>query len=296
MKILRRQYDRLPAEIRRNIRSLVPARILRWYAHHITDIYLLSYPKCGRTWLRLMIGKAIALHFSLPDEEDILFLRTNRKVHPDVPNISVVHDDSPMLKSPEELEVTKKRFHDKKVILLVRDPRDVVVSSFFEIKKRNKIFGQNPYENQQMNFDGELTDFINSKTGSFDTILAYYQIWAKNQHVPHDFLLIRYEDLKTDPSSELRRVLDFIGLCEINDLEIITSVAYASFENMRKMELEKRFQTGILNPGDPADQNSFKTRSGKISGYYDYLSREEIEALNLKMDQNLPEMFGYRSG
>src|SRR4030042_5207218 len=147
MRIFWRQYDKLPAEIRGNIRSLVPARILRWYAHLKTDIYLLSYPKCGRTWLRLMIGKAIALHFSLPDEEDILFLRTNRRVHPDVPNITVVHDDSPMLKSPDELEVTKKRFHDKKVIFLVRDPRDVVVSSFFEIKKGKKIFGKNPYEN-----------------------------------------------------------------------------------------------------------------------------------------------------
>jgi len=296
MRIMWRQYERLPAEIRKNIRSLVPARILRWYAHQKTDIYLFSYPKCGRTWLRLMIGKAIALHFSLPDEEDILFLRTNRKVHPDVPNISVIHDDSPMLKSPDELEFSKKRFREKKVILLVRDPRDVVVSSYFEIKKRNRLFGDNPYENTMMSFEGELDEFIHARTGSFDTILAYYKIWAKNQHIPRDFLLIRYEDMKTNPSSELRRVLDFIGLYDINEPEVAEAVTYASFENMRKMELEKRFQTGILNPGDPADQNSFKTRSGKISGYYEYLSRDEIEYLNLKMSKNLPEMFGYNSG
>ena len=285
----------MPAEIRRNIRSLVPARILRWYAHRKTDIYLLSYPKCGRTWLRLMLGKAIALHFSLPDEEDILFLRTNRKVHPDVPIITVVHDDSPMLKSPDELEVSKKRFHNKKVILLVRDPRDVVVSSYFEIKKRNRIFGQNPHEIRSMNYEGELNDFIHSRSGSFDTILAYYQIWAKNRQIPRGFLLIRYEDLKTNTSFELRRVLDFIGLRDITDLGVSQAVAFASFENMRKMELEKRFQTGILNPGDPADQNSFKTRSGKISGYYEYLSGAEIDELNLKMARNLPDLYGYNS-
>jgi hypothetical protein len=147
-----------------------------------------------------------------------------------------------------------------------------------------------------MSFDGELANFIHYEIGSFDTILAYYQIWAKNQHIPRDFLLIRYEDMKSNPSSELRRVLDFIGLCDINDLEVSEAVAYTSFENMRKMELEKRFQTGILNPGDPADQNSFKTRSGKNSGYYEYLSREEIEELTLKMSRNLPEMYGYNSG
>lgn len=241
------------------------------------------------------MGKAIALHFSLFEDEDILFLRTNRKVHADAPAFAIIHDDSPMLKTPEELQVTKRQFRNKKVIFLVRDPRDVVISSYFEIKKRGKIFGDNPHESRQLVFEGELSDFIHYPVGSFDTILAYYRIWAKNQGIPNGFLLIRYEDLKANPPYELRRVLDFCGLNEISATEISEAVAYASFENMRKMELERNFKSGILNPGDPTDLESFKTRSGKVSGYHDYLSGEQIQELDLKLAQNLPAMYGYNS-
>jgi hypothetical protein len=64
MNMLRDLYDRLPAETRTAVRSRLPRRFLRWYAHQKADVYLVSYPKCGRTWLRLMIGRAIAGHFS----------------------------------------------------------------------------------------------------------------------------------------------------------------------------------------------------------------------------------------
>lgn len=295
MSVFRGLYGRLPEDFRISVRSLMPGRVLRWYAHRLTDVYLLSFPKCGRTWLRLMMGKAIALHYSLPEVEDNLFLRTNRKVHPDVPCITVIHDDSPMLKMPQELETSKKRFRDKKVILLARDPRDVVVSSYFEVKKRGAIFGENPHENRKMNFEGELSDYIRYPVGSFDTLLEYYRIWASNRHIPDDFLLVRYEDLQVDPAAGLRSIMDFIGLPHISDSEISGAVAFASFENMRKMEHEKRFQSGILIPGDPTDLNSYKTRAGKISGYLDYLSGQEIEELNRKIAQNLPEMYGYNS-
>lgn len=295
MNVFWRQYSRIPANIRKTIRVLLPDRLLRWYSHARIEVYLLSYPKCGRTWLRLMMGKAIALHYALPEEEDILFLRTNRRVHPDVPVIAVIHDDSPMLKTPSELQVSKERYRNKKVIFLVRDPRDVVVSSFFEVKKRGKIFGDNPHENRQVTFEGELEDFIHHPVGSFDTILKYYQIWANNQHIPDGFLLIRYEDLKSNPSSQLRRVLDFAGLDAISDEEIAEAVSYASFDNMRKMELERQFNSGILNPGDPSDPDSFKTRAGKISGYHDYLTKEQITELDSLVAQNLPTMYGYNS-
>ena len=293
MKPIRHQYDRLPAETRSKIRSLIPGRLLRWYAHQKTDVYLLSYPKCGRTWLRLMLGKAMATYFSLPDREDILFLRTNRKIHPQAPSIAVVHDDSPMLKSPSELEVSKKRYRHNKVIFLVRDPRDVVISSYYEINKRGHLFGENPHEPKPQVFEGKLIDFIRNRVGSFDTILAYYKIWAENQNVPEGFLLVRYEDMKANPHVELCRVLEFIGLSGVPDEMVAEAVDYASFENMRKMELENRYQTGILNPADPSDPGSFKTRKGKIEGYRDYLSLEEIEELNIKMTKELHPMYGY---
>ncbi len=293
MKSIRTVYDQLPATTRSKLRSLLPAQVLRWYAHRNTDAYLLSYPKCGRTWLRLMLGRAISCHFALPEDEDTLFLRDARKLPSGVPRITVVHDDRPMLKAPHELEENKSRYRNKKVIFLVRDPRDVIVSSYFEMSKRGHMFGDNPYESRQAVFEGSLSEFINGSIGGFDTILKYYNIWAQSRHLPKGFLLVRYEDMRTDAHGQLRRVLDFLGLAAVEQSTISEAVQYASFDNMRKMEAESRFQTGILNPADEADRDSYKTRKGKIHGFFDHLSQDEIILLNKKMQEQLSDFFGY---
>jgi len=212
MKSIRKSYDRLPYKSRVLIRSLLPNEWKRWYAHKKTDIYLISYPKCGRTWLRLMIGKAICDHYQLEENESTLFLNWSKKVHPEVPFIRVIHEDRPMLKSPDELQTNKSKYHKKKVIFLVRDPRDVIVSSYFEMNKRAKIFGDNPYEKRAPFFEGSINDFIIQKQGGFDTIIQYYNIWAENRHLPAGFLLIKYEDMHLNPQIQLRKVMNFIGL------------------------------------------------------------------------------------
>jgi hypothetical protein len=293
MNRLRSLYDHLPANLRINARSLVPDDLLRWYAHQNTDVYLISYPKCGRTWLRLMIGRAIAQHYRLGDPEEILFLRSNRRFHPAVPRITVIHQDRPMLKTPEELETDKRGFQGKKVIFLARDPRDVIVSSYFEMKNRGRLFGENPYEKHQAVFEGTLVEFINARRGGYDTLLAYYNIWAANREIPEGFLLVRYEDMRAGPLCELRRVIDFLGLSEITDTELGAVVDYASFENMRRMEAQGRFQGEMLKPADQANQETYKTRKGKVHGFVDYLSQDEILALNRKTKDTLDQYFGY---
>jgi hypothetical protein len=267
--------------------------MLRWYAHRNTDVYLISYPKCGRTWLRLMIGFAICRHFHLPETEDVLFIRSNRRYHPQAPRMMVIHDNRPMLRTPQELETSKSRYRSKKVIFLARDPRDVIVSSYFEMKNRGRMFGDNPYEKHSAAFDGSLTEFIQQRRGGFDTLITYYNIWAQNRSVPKDFLLVRYEDMKANPGGELRRVLDFLGLQTVAQAAIDEAVNFASFENMRKMETEGRFESGILRPADQADQSSYKTRKGKTKGFMDYLNAAEIDSLNNKMTQILDPYYGY---
>jgi hypothetical protein len=198
-----------------------------------------------------------------------------------------------MLKAPEELEISKEKFRDKRVIFLARDPRDVIVSSYFEMSKRAALFGENPYETRSGAYEGSLEDFIQRKVGGFETILRYYNIWAQNREVPKGFLLVRYEDLKARPPAELRRIVDFLDLGEIEDSTLQEAVAFASFENMRKMEERGHFQGGVLNPGNQADGDSYKTRKGKIGGYADYLSPDQIALLNQKMADELSSYYGY---
>lgn len=271
----------------------MPGVLRRWYAHRKTDVYLISYPKCGRTWLRLMIGRAIVRQYSLPQDEITLFLRWKSKPHTELPMITVVHEDRPMLKAPEELQRSKEKFRDKHVIFLARDPRDVIVSSYFEMKKRGDVFGDNPYESRKPVFGGELAEFIERREGGFDTIIQYYNIWAENRHIPEGFLLVRYEDMKCSPQRELRRVLEFLGLDSVDETIILDAVEFASFENMRSMELEGVVQDGMLRPADRSDGDSYKTRKGQVGGYKDYLNEDEIQLLNHKIQYELSDYFGY---
>jgi hypothetical protein len=293
MNPLKQLYDQIPAGTRSTIRSWMPGPLKRWYAHRNTDVYLISYPKCGRTWLRLMIGRAIAQHFGLPEDEETLFIRWKKRPLPQVPWITVVHDDRPMLKAPEELQTSKAKYQDKRVIFLVRDPRDVIVSSYFEMKNRGQLFGDNPYENRKAVFEGSLPEFICNKTGGFETILRYYNIWAENRNIPSGFLLVRYEDLKTNAQHELRRIIDFLELEPIPDGILAEAVEYASFENMRKMESQGQFKSGILKPADQSNQESYKTRKGKVKGFAEHLDEADIACLNQAMREKLSAYFGY---
>jgi hypothetical protein len=240
-----------------------------------------------------MIGKVICDHYNLPENEENLLLKGRVRVHPDVPSITIIHDDRPMLKAPGELEQSKQKFTGKKVIFLARDPRDVIVSSYFEAKNRSELFGDNPYELRSQKFSGSLSEFIHKPHGGFETILEYYNIWAKNSHIPEAFLLVRYEDIKQNPAGELRRVLRFLGLDNITDQEVQAAVDFASFDNMRALEIEGQLSQDILKPGVEGNVNSYKTRSGKIGGFQESLSQDEIDSLNHIMQASLSDFYGY---
>jgi hypothetical protein len=168
-----------------------------------------------------------------------------------------------------------------------------VVSSYFEMKNRAHLFGENPYEERKAEFDGSLPEFIHREQGGFRTIIRFYNIWAENRDQPQGFLSVRYEDIIANPRAELRRVINFLELPWITEETLAEAVEFASFENMRKMESEGKFQGGILRPADKTDPNSFKTRRGRIKGYLDYLPQEEIDYMNQQIREELSPFFGY---
>ena len=85
--------------------------------------YLVSVPKAGRTWLRLLLGKIFELHFKINLKRDKyifkeIFQHTN-------PRLKIGHW--------RVWNVLPSKDFDKinGFILLVRDIRDILVSSYF---------------------------------------------------------------------------------------------------------------------------------------------------------------------
>ena len=263
----------------RLFRSSLGLRALR--AERRADVLLVSYPKCGRTWLTMLLARALANHAEL--EEDVDYLATDLlggRVD-GLPHVRISHDDNPHWKRAGDLKHSKRRYRHKQVILLVRDPRDVVVSMYFERTRRERAYS------------GTLHEFLREPRGSLDTILEYYNIWAQEQARPRGLCLVRYEDLQADTPGELQRILRFLGL-EVDDFHVDEAVRFASFESMRSMESGGTLGSGRLRARDPGDQESFKTRKGKVGGFVDYLSLEEIAWMERRIRERLDPALGYR--
>lgn len=280
-KLKRRLSERAGREyiIRlRLLRSSLSLRSLR--AERSADALLISYPKCGRTWLTMLLSRAMASHAGL-GEVDYLATDLLGGAVAGVPHIRISHDDNPHWKTVRKLGRSKREYRNKKVILLVRDPRDVVVSMYFERTRR------------ELAYEGTLHEFLHEPKGSLDTILGYYNIWARERARLSGLCLVRYEDLKSDTSGQLKRILRFAGLDPIVDAHVEEATRFASFESMRAMEQADALKTGRLRPRDPSDTESFKTRKGKVGGFVDYLSPDEIAWMERKIRETLDPFFGY---
>ncbi len=242
-----------------------------------------------------MLGKLLEQHLGLSGiKVDKLF---NLKLFSTffsekVPFIVFSHDDNEnFFRTPEQLIQNKGKYKNSKVIFLVRNPIDVLVSSFFEKTKRNKLGKRE--DSFWKPITGNISDYINEKNGGFDTIIEFYNIWYRNKNIPKNFMLLRYEDLQNDTLNQLKRVVDFIGINDIKQEVLKEAINYSCFNNMKEIEKNSGVKTDKLKPSDKNDDDTYKTRRGKIHGFVDYFNDEEIEFLKKKMTDNLHEYFGY---
>jgi hypothetical protein len=235
------------------------------------DAYVISYPKSGRTWLRLLLAKALSVHYGLA-ETDLLDTSTLTEAA-GLLRTDFVHDETELRADRDytSLSEDKQVYSDKAVIFLARDPRDVLVSAYFEATRRSFLFDGTPVE-----FDGSLSEFVRSPVFGVRKLAAFYDIWARSQGTPRRFLLIRYEHLCAQPREVLCEVLRFVGAGAVGQEHVAEAVAYASFANLRSLERANVFHDPRLQPGDPSDPESYKVRRGRVGGYVDYLSQADI--------------------
>lgn len=232
------------------------------------ELYIVSYPKSGRTWLRALLGRYLVLKYGLPETDLLDTERVTRAAH--LPVTAFTHDGSEMLRGAphQALTADKSHYSGKKVVFLSRDIKDTLVSAYYQAVKRIGVF------------QGPIAEFIRSERYGARKIAAFYDSWYRNWRTPADFLMVRYEDMHGDTAAILTRVLEFMGEKGLRAELIAASVAYCSFENLREAEKADRFRTSILRPGSVTDPDSYKLREGKIGGHVKYLSPADIQYID----------------
>lgn len=238
--------------------------------------FIISYPKAGRTWLRLMIAAAISqatgtkLSLTLADQADPAR---------GIPFLVFTHDGAGLTHS-RPLTTDKREYRGKAVLLLVRNPRDVVVSHYFQATLRKRRGPQVE----------SLDAFIRGPLG-IDRVLTFMNAWAAHRDVPARFHIVRYEDFHRDTLGMLRGCVDFLQIRGLTDAHLTAAVEMARYERMQAMERSGALADPRLSPGDPADPESFKVRRGKVGGYVDYLSDDQIGFLNGRIRASLDPLF-----
>ena len=279
----------LPAERRKSVERWLRGRE-EFKKLQRADWVLMSWGKSGRTWLRVMMSRAYQLKGDL-NASELLDFDNLKAMDSQLPAVFFTHNN--YLRNYTGNWQSKSHFQGKKIVLLVRDPRDVAVSQFFQWKFRmrpnKKFINDYPLDGADIDTWG----FVLDDEAGVPRIVDYFNGWARAIPELKDVLVVRYEDMRADPGAVLSQIMAFTGT-EINEEQVREAVEFAAYDNMKKMEQDKFFKgSGArVKPGDKDNPQSFKVRKAKVGGYRDYFTDEQCQQLD-EMVAQLDPMFGY---
>jgi hypothetical protein len=194
-----------------------PARNLAVYPD---DTFVVSYPKSGNTWTRFLIANLIH------PQEPASFANIDRLI-PEAEELTKRQLD----RVPRPRIMKTHQYFDPRyprVIYIVRDPRDVVVSEYHFFRKRRWIADDFP-------IDQFVGRFLSGKTSDYGSWLENVSSWVATRHNHTGFLLLRYEDMLADTIDSLTKIAAFLGIHATSD-QLKLAVNRSSADEMRKLE------------------------------------------------------------
>ncbi|NQY99245.1 MAG: sulfotransferase domain-containing protein [Bdellovibrionales bacterium] len=248
--------------------------------------YIVSYPKSGRSWLRFLLTHYFCETYGVEYDPNKDIVDLSKELG-SVDHMAFVHNGtapepySKITLSAQEMKNSKEIFADKKVLFLVRDPRDVAISLYYHLTERKSIF------------TGSLEEFVFSEMYGLPKIVQFMNTWLEQKSVPKDFMLFRYEDMKINTAGEFAKMCDFLGLDKKWD-QIHDSSEHSQFDKMKNME-----RSGALNisnrfgAGEKETENSFKVRQGLVFGFKSEMDQDLRLKCRDYINENLNVLFGY---
>ena len=244
-------------------------------------IWIASYPKSGNTWLRSIIS---ALVYS----KDGIFTFEKLKKIEQFPEKKFFKD---LVKNFSDFDEIKKNWitaqdkinldekikffkthqgnfkigndhftnnqNTQAVIYIVRDPRNLVtsISNHYSLSLNEACkFLTSP------ELRGNGKSWEEKKDGIFNLLGKWndhYKSWTNNTK---NLLLLRYEDLITEPKKELEKIIFFLNRYvnfETNDIKNNKILESTSFENLKKMEQVGSFTENVIKKETGSSVNFF---------------------------------------
>ena len=194
------------------------------------DIFLVSYPRSGNTWIRFLLGNL--LHPGDPTTFRNIESRV-AEVHFN-PNHKLRRLRRPrLLKSHEAFHPAYPR-----IMYVVRDPRDVAVSYYHHNIKARNIPDDYPIDDFVPRF---IRAEFDSWWGSWGDNVMSWLVMRENHR---SFLLLRYEDMQEDTRRELLRIASFLAAAgfpafDISNATLNRAIELSSPSRMRQLEIDQ---------------------------------------------------------
>jgi hypothetical protein len=230
--------------------------------------FLCSYPKSGRTWMRFALAHYLRERLAIDQELD---LRELFRLLPNLDGDEAVsgkgvdryayadRDDVPLILS-SHLPWDAARFGGRPVVLLVRNPADVMVSRFFHVTRQEQIWA------------GELPRFLRDPEVGLAPLIGYLNGWAADAAAA-DRLVLSYEQLRADPAAGFARLVGHLGIA-VDGPAVDRALEAASVDRMRASEQR------VIVDGyhyDVRDPEALRVRRAVVGGFRDYLAPADLD-------------------
>lgn len=250
-------------------------------------ILVVGYPKSGSTWLARLVAELISCPVKGFFEE------------PENPEIAIegIDRNSKFLifKGHQPFYQISGKIKEKNLIYIVRDVRDVAISggNYFNFRPSNfatKLICEIPIAGRLFNKfivivrtkRSKISEMIRTLDKGNRSISWCSTPWDKHvrPYLEHGVLVIRYEDLLSNPVGECKKILSQIGIKRSDD-EICASIKKQSFETIKKK---------FLQEGDMRRANFL--REGKSGVWKRKLTKKQKTSLNSRFFDTLKTL-GY---